>query len=68
MLRWVAMTQREHYNHTKGTLPMGEAVIIMDFVGFEFPLSKCQIKYVNDLVIVIEYWEVVEGGEKVWKR
>ena len=34
-------TQREHYNHTKETLPMGEAVIIMDFVGFEFTQSKC---------------------------
>ena len=61
-------TQREHYNHTKETLPVGEAVIIMDFVGFEFTQGKCQIKYVNDLVVVIEHWEVVDGGEKVWKR
>ena len=62
-------TQREHYNHIKETLPMGEAVIIMDFVGFEFILSKCQVKYVNDLVIVIEHWEMdTASSEKVWKR
>lgn len=60
--------QREYEKQQKESAAVGTVFIQIDFVGFEFQNGKCDMQYVNDLVVVMEIKEEKADKTIAWRR
>jgi hypothetical protein len=47
--------QREQLRLIRNNLKMNEVIVFVDFVGFEFSLTKCKTNFINALVFALEW-------------